>query len=704
VRFTYRPRSFYRGALVSGASLLALAAFTVWGWRRERRSHDDDDEQAPPTTTTTDTHDRPPATRTISRWLSGERGTNTALTMLVLLLWGFLLFRAVQVFNPASTYVQIFNSDSALPVMMANDATLDLFRAYIYGQDQIGAWPFLVARLVGRLSGYTWTAHGIFFAQTCWLFLSCLPVAWLQRRHGLLAGGLWLATLCLHPGVSHYLFVLNQRYAWQITPLMFSWWALRRLCEMSAGVRPHIEDDDGAHHGRASRWSLARWSSASWSPARWTLAPPSWARRLSARHWSLMLLFAALFLFALLAIWMSPLSVPALCLLFALETFRARLLAHSSGAAAGRNAPARLVSWDSLRGLAPIMAAAFMEWLLKAAYHRHALKHFGKEFRTPVEFDRSFLWENLSAQWQVLTRPRQQWDQQWWWWWPLTLLATLASCWLLVSLFRIWRKTRRPHGGQHQAVTDVGVIDQTDVMMLDQAALVLGAGGLALLNFAPTVLFSWIRLNAYGPRYLALTHLFGAFAGLLAVVAFIGRLPSVAVRRDQVLTSLTALVFAVLLLGFPPISRNPAYDQLRNVAAALAQKASPGGAVLLGGYWDTYVFAGLRPGAGFVPVPAENQEVRTPWTPELLRQASEVIVVHHPFAATSEVETPPAYENFGGRAHPQFIIEQHGATLELVDAHWLEAGDFTFALYRNRTPKPSTTQFATAAGRPKERG
>ncbi|MBA3320981.1 MAG: YfhO family protein, partial [Pyrinomonadaceae bacterium] len=56
VRFTYRPRSFYRGALVSGASLLALAAFTVWGWRRQRRGHDDDnDEQAPPTTTTTDT-------------------------------------------------------------------------------------------------------------------------------------------------------------------------------------------------------------------------------------------------------------------------------------------------------------------------------------------------------------------------------------------------------------------------------------------------------------------------------------------------------------------------------------------------------------------------------------------------------------------------------------------------------------------------
>ncbi|MBA3322103.1 MAG: hypothetical protein H0T45_11750, partial [Pyrinomonadaceae bacterium] len=86
-----------------------------------------------------------------------------------------------------------------------------------------------------------------------------------------------------------------------------------------------------------------------------------------------------------------------------------------------------------------------------------------------------------------------------------------------------------------------------------------------------------------------------------------------------------------------------------------------------------------------------------------LRQAPEVIVVHHPFAATSEVETPAAYENFGGRAHPQSIIEQHGATLELVDARWLEAGDFTFALYRNRTPATATAQPATT-GRPKERG
>jgi len=74
-----------------------------------------------------------------------------------------------------------------------------------------------------------------------------------------------------------------------------------------------------------------------------------------------------------------------------------------------------------------------------------------------------------------------------------------------------------------------------------------------------------------------------------------------------------------------------------------------------------------------------------------------------PFRRHERSRDAPAYENFGGRAHPQFIIEQHGATLELVDARWLEAGDFTFALYRNRTPATATAQPATT-GRPKERG
>src|SRR5205823_14455280 len=71
--------------------------------------------------------------------------------------WGLLLARALHTFGPDSVYVQPFNSDSALPVLMANDPKIDAFRTYIYGQDQIGAWPFLACQLQARATGYVWT-------------------------------------------------------------------------------------------------------------------------------------------------------------------------------------------------------------------------------------------------------------------------------------------------------------------------------------------------------------------------------------------------------------------------------------------------------------------------------------------------------------------------------------------------------------------
>ncbi|HEX8421929.1 MAG TPA: hypothetical protein VF634_00865, partial [Pyrinomonadaceae bacterium] len=300
---------------------------------------------------------------------AGGKAKALAAGIIVLLVWGFFLARAISVFAPDSVYVQPFNSDSALPVLMANDEKIDAFRTYIYGQDQVGAWPSLICQLVKRATGHVWTPRDIHFMQATWLFLSLFLIVALTRSHFYLTGALFLLTLCLHPTVSHYFFVLNQRFAWQTTALFLAWWSLRRVCEYQFGV---------AASSRA---------------------------RAGFRY---LLVFS----FTFLAAWTSPSSVPILCSFFALECVRARILSLR-----GREASPRLALANFACAL-PLVAGFAGQQLLKANYHRFALRHFGQDYRTPVEFDWGYLWINLRHQSDNLFAAP---------WYALVLLGACAS-------------------------------------------------------------------------------------------------------------------------------------------------------------------------------------------------------------------------------------------------------------------------------------
>ncbi|MFL6211182.1 MAG: hypothetical protein ACJ74W_20200 [Pyrinomonadaceae bacterium] len=540
-----------------------------------------------------------------------DRATTVRFIFIVLALcaWDALGVRAYQVFAPDSVYVQPFNSDSALPVLMANDAHLDAFHTYNYGQDQIGAWPFLAAQLVHRATGYTWTAHSVYFMQLVWLWLSLLVIAALCRECALLTGVLLAVVLCLHPTVAHYLFVLNQRYAWQVTPLLFTWLSLRQLC--ARNLLTHLPG--------ARTW-----------------------------FWALAVCF-----FALLAVWTSPLSTPVLCALFMLEILRVRLVANTNGQAA------QLTPKRVLKTLLPLVAAVMLEQLLKANYHRFALKHYGTDFKTPTEFDWPNLALNLQRQWAVCTHAP---------WWPLALFGTIAGALLTICL--LYSAVR----GRSLRLCQPGA--RLDLSVLSAASAII-----ALANFAVTVLFTWVRLNSYGSRYLALTHLFGTLAGLLALVLLVSLPTRAYTARSKLCPALAVCLLILLALLFPPVRKEAEYERLRSVAAGLAQRA-PGG-VLLGGYWDTYVFAALAPKAHFVPVPAEDQLMRTPWTPQLMRAAAQVVVVHHVFPNSGAVETPAPYTTFGDGQMPPPVLRQHGVSLRLVTPHWYEQAGYIFSLYQN---------------------
>jgi hypothetical protein len=552
-----------------------------------------------------------------------------AVAALALLAWVAVGARAAQVFAPDSIYVQPFNSDSALPVLMANDPIIDPFRTYIYGQDQIGAYPFVFCQIIRRATGFVWTDESVYLLQVAWLFLGVFAVAVLGRRTRFVALALFLSALCLHPTVSHYVFVLNQRYAWQLTPLLFAWCSLRRLC------------------------------------ARLFATP---AARKATLFWSL-----SSFVFSLLAIWSSPLSAPVLLVFLALEAARARIVAteavrtsslDEAHAPALTREPATFTLPRLLAPALPLAAAFIAEQVLKANYHRHALKHFGTDFHTPTQIDWGHLAENLRAQLANLTAA------------PLCWLITpaLVSAPFVITLF-----IRRLVNTDARNSSNFSL----EGARLDAAVLMLGSLSVALINFASAVVFLWIRLNSYGGRYLALTHLFGAFAGLLALFLLFTSPARIYAARHVVFPVLAVACALVLAIKFPPRVKNPECENLREAAAGLARKNPH--AVLLGGYWDTYVFAALRPSDALVPVPSEDQLVRTPWTPRALRDSTEVVVVHHYFSYSGGMEVPAPYTTFGDGRDPPPVIRQYGATLQLETARWYEHDGFVFTLYRNVT-------------------
>src|SRR3981081_2993202 len=63
-------------------------------------------------------------------------------------IWSCLVAVCLWKLRAGTFNVAGFGSDSAIPVLMANDRHWDLFQCFFYGQDRFGAWPFLLIRIV----------------------------------------------------------------------------------------------------------------------------------------------------------------------------------------------------------------------------------------------------------------------------------------------------------------------------------------------------------------------------------------------------------------------------------------------------------------------------------------------------------------------------------------------------------------------------
>jgi len=232
----------------------------------------------------------------------------------------------------------VFNSDLAVPVLMTRAREWSLFDAYYWGQDRLGAWPLLLLRAAGRVSGHTFDYPGLHLVATVWVLMSVVVMARLAGAWRWAAAGLLAAAVVGNPDSRAILFDAAHPYPWQFTALLLAWWGLRRLAE-----RPEPAGRGG--------WRLR----------------------------------GATAFIVFLAHWTSPLSGPLLLLVAGVEGVRARAL----DAAPGRSVLRR---WGE--GGLVVVAGMLAERVLRAAYYRYAYARFGHYFQTGLVLDRGHLADN----------------------------------------------------------------------------------------------------------------------------------------------------------------------------------------------------------------------------------------------------------------------------------------------------------------------
>jgi hypothetical protein len=354
--------------------------------------------------------------------------------------------------------------------------------------------------------------------------------------------------------------------------------------------------------------------------------------------WSLLVFF-----FSLLAILNSSVSGPLLLFLVGVEALRS-IIKMEKGLAVGRS----LLS--GFKPLCLILLAVLGEILLRINYHRYGLKHYQTEFRTRIALDAGYLRANLKAHLQSLATFE---------WWALILLAviTVVAVGALVIYFCLRRR---------ESLTSM-----RQLFLDDTSFTIVGAVVIAAINFAIVTLVDHVRLSLYDSRYLTLTFFFGSLAGFL----IIWRILKFALEQlgaHKYAGALFASIALVLItIAFPAKLQANAYDLQKETALTLAQK-SPN-AVLMGGYWETYVFSALQPTHTMTPLPLEGYLVRMPWAITTLHGASEVIV-EYKHSRVGDAEPPPER------------LFQYSESLRLVDPKWYENSEYAFARYM-REPK-----------------
>jgi hypothetical protein len=110
-----------------------------------------------------------PPLSSIQSALAKQRGA-----LLVLAAWLLLVWVAVRLAGPDSLESGGFNSDTAIPLLMAQHRDHTAFSLYYWGQDRFGAWPFLLGSAWSAITGFEWNPERLSLVTIAWASIGVL--------------------------------------------------------------------------------------------------------------------------------------------------------------------------------------------------------------------------------------------------------------------------------------------------------------------------------------------------------------------------------------------------------------------------------------------------------------------------------------------------------------------------------------------------
>ena len=352
---------------------------------------------------------------------------------------------------------------------------------------------------------------------------------------------------------------------------------------------------------------------------------------------------AAFYVSAFFACWSSVASGPLLAVIVTIEALHSRLSFEN------------IISKRKIGvAILLVLAASASELLIKINYHRYCLKHFGNANKTPMWLDFAYLDKNLIANWHNIVQYT---------FFPLIAVALFFV--LGIGSLMFYARV----ANSRQVMTRVASFFEDETF-----TTIVALTAMAMMNFALMVSVSHVRADFYNVRFHTLTYFFAATAGLLTIYLVIRVVANRIGITRYVLPLVCLGAFIYLGFNFPPRSLSETYKLDRQIALDLSQKAP--GSLLMGGYWETYLFAGLQPTNTMTPLPVEGVLNRIPWTPAILHD-SDVVVIEYRHSEIVPQESLPPNE-----------LRQYGNLLKLQDARFYENGPYAFALYVNERSKP----------------
>jgi hypothetical protein len=345
---------------------------------------------------------------------------------------------------------------------------------------------------------------------------------------------------------------------------------------------------------------------------------------------------------AVLAIWSSEASAPYLGFLLVLEVLRSYFLQRGETAN----------KWKRTRYAAALLvlaAATVTHMVIKANYHRHGIKHWGGDYRAKTWIDVGHLWENVQGNWRNLMD------------FDFGPLLVLAGAFLLVItvVLAYTVLTKKPHVREKLI----------HLVLDDDVTMIAGLAGIALMNLVLMVLLSHVRESGYNSRYLNPTFFLGSIGGMMTIYLAL-RFVAHRLKLTKYLIPIAILgAFLFLIAEFPRFQLTDNYKRDKETALFLEQNA-PGG-VVMGGYWETYIFAALQqPTNTMTPLPLEGLQVRIPWTPPMLRNTRDVVIEYRQNEVMNRGPLPQE-------------LWQYGNLLRLKNPQFYQNDKYAFALYVN---------------------